>query len=309
MVSVIIPVYNFSGYLKEAIESCLRQESCKEILIIDDASTEPIQEDSLELIQSNPIIRLIKNPSNLSLAGSRNVGFKEASFDWILPLDSDDYLEGNSLDQMVTFIDSKVDVIYGNMFEGTLNRWISPKQSISIKDFQLDNPIFGCSLVRKEAWKKVGGYTVREEPYKVHYEDYNFWAKLFASGSLFKYVNVMVYHHRFRKTSMSNNMKDVNFYRDLAIEGIFPPMKVAFCVVVKDYEYNLVEPLYESIKAFAEFQFSLLVFTNLTNIESDKWTIVDFKTSIEDRYKGFTHIVQIDLRKPFTSSISRFGFR
>jgi glycosyltransferase involved in cell wall biosynthesis len=309
MVSVIIPVYNFTDHLKEAIESCLRQTTCKEILIIDDASTEPINQEALELIQSNPIIRLIRNPINLSLAGSRNVGFSEASFDWVLPLDSDDFLEGNSLDHMVSQIDDISDVIYGNMYEGSLKRWISPKQKFSIKDFQLDNPIFGCSLVRKEAWKKVGGYTVRED-YKVHYEDYNFWAKLFASKCTFKYVNVMVYHHRYRESSMSDSMKkDVNFFRDLAIEGIFPPMKVAFCVAVKDYEYNLVEPLYESLKKFSEFQFGLLVFSNIENVKSDKWTMVDLNAPIGDRYKDYSHVIQIDIRTVFTSPISRFSFR
>ena len=309
MVTIIIPVYNFSDFLVEAMESCLGQSVEKEIIVIDDCSTEPINKNALSFIEAHDFIKLHRNETNRGLAGSRNVGFELAKYDWILPLDSDDFLLGESLDKMVDQIDNEHDVIYGNMFEGSLNGFVKPKINFTINDFQIDNPIFGCSLVRKSAWKKVGGYTERTD-YKVHYEDYNFWAKLFAVESKFKYIDVIVYHHRYRETSMSENMKmDEGLFRDLAIEGIFPQYEAAICAVVSEDDYKYVEPYYRSLAKFCMFKFRLIIFTDKKD-ESDKWKIYSLNdpAPVDEKYEGCCKVVAVDIKNCVIQPISRSAF-
>jgi glycosyltransferase involved in cell wall biosynthesis len=86
-VSVIIPTYNRVQTLSRAIDSVLNQKSpVDEIIIVDDGSTD----DTANQISRNyPNVKLIRQ-SNLGVSAARNAGIKQAGFEWIALLDSDD---------------------------------------------------------------------------------------------------------------------------------------------------------------------------------------------------------------------------
>lgn len=93
-ISIIIPVYNTEKYLKECIDSILSQNfEDVEIICINDGSTD----GSLEILKSySQKIKLV-NKENSGAGDSRNIGLNLASGEWILFLDSDDFLEENAL--------------------------------------------------------------------------------------------------------------------------------------------------------------------------------------------------------------------
>ena len=86
-VSVIIPTYNRVQTLIRAIDSVLNQKSpVDEIIVVDDGSTD----DTANQISRNyPNEKLIRQ-SNLGVSAARNAGIKQAGFEWIALLDSDD---------------------------------------------------------------------------------------------------------------------------------------------------------------------------------------------------------------------------
>jgi len=86
-VSVIIPTYNRVQTLIRAIDSVLNQKSpVDEIIVVDDGSTD----DTANQISRNyPNVKLIRQ-SNLGVSAARNAGIKQAGFEWIALLDSDD---------------------------------------------------------------------------------------------------------------------------------------------------------------------------------------------------------------------------
>lgn len=92
-VSVIIPVYNTSAFVAEAIASVLIQDEVVECIIIDDGSTD----ESLKIIQefaekdNRVIILHHPNRKNLGPGPSRNLGLKAATAEYIAFLDADDY--------------------------------------------------------------------------------------------------------------------------------------------------------------------------------------------------------------------------
>ncbi len=95
--SIVIPTYNVEQYITRCLESCINQTfSDIEILIVDDCGSD----DSLQIAQGfadkDSRIRIIHNPRNLGLFGARLSGEREAKGEYILPLDSDDYLELNT---------------------------------------------------------------------------------------------------------------------------------------------------------------------------------------------------------------------
>lgn len=100
-VSVIVPVYNASEYLGECLDSILLQTlSDIEVICIDDGSTD----DSLGILQSYAMFdeRLkIISQKNMGAGAARNNGLKQATGEYIICLDSDDFFELDMLEKMV----------------------------------------------------------------------------------------------------------------------------------------------------------------------------------------------------------------
>jgi succinoglycan biosynthesis protein ExoO len=89
--SVIIPAYNVSGIIGRAILSVAAQTSPpREILVIDDCSTDNTAEVVKALARDIPSISLLSTPANSGPSAARNVGLRGAQGDWIALLDSDD---------------------------------------------------------------------------------------------------------------------------------------------------------------------------------------------------------------------------
>ena len=103
LVSIIIPVYNNLNYLDRCLESvCLQTEQNIEIIIVDDASPD----DSWQLIQeyTNRDSRIvpIRHEANKRQGGARNTGIRAARGEWLLFVDSDDYIRRDTVEIFLT---------------------------------------------------------------------------------------------------------------------------------------------------------------------------------------------------------------
>lgn len=92
MISYIIPVYNTSKYLCRCILSVEKQVGSKEIILVDDGSTDDSGNICNELAQKYSDIKVI-HKQNGGLASARNVGIRNATGEYIAFVDSDDYIE------------------------------------------------------------------------------------------------------------------------------------------------------------------------------------------------------------------------
>lgn len=90
--SIIIPVYNVEKYLAQCIESILVQKNTEcEIILVDDGSID----DSGKICDeyaSNVDNIVVVHQKNKGLAGARNTGIRQASGEYIMFVDSDDFL-------------------------------------------------------------------------------------------------------------------------------------------------------------------------------------------------------------------------
>ena len=98
MVSVIVPVYNAEKTLGYCISSILRQSYCElELILVNDGS----QDRSLEICNNyrelDSRIRVIDIP-NGGVSNARNIGIKESQGDYIVFVDSDDYIAPDMLE-------------------------------------------------------------------------------------------------------------------------------------------------------------------------------------------------------------------
>lgn len=109
LVSVIIINYNTYSITAQCIRSVIRHTRGVdyEIILVDNASTERDPEDFLKEF---PSIRLIRNPENNGFAKGNNLGISQARGRYILLLNSDTYLEEDSISQAARFLDAHPDI-------------------------------------------------------------------------------------------------------------------------------------------------------------------------------------------------------
>ena len=92
LISVIIPVYNVEKYIIRCIDSVLNQTYTNlEIILVNDGSTDTSGELCDELAKDDKRIRVI-HKKNGGLSDARNVGSRESKGEYILFIDSDDYI-------------------------------------------------------------------------------------------------------------------------------------------------------------------------------------------------------------------------
>ncbi len=116
-VSIIIPNYNGEKYINKCLKSVIEQNyKNKEIIIIDDGSTDKSIQRINEIIKTNPEenIKLIKQ-NNFNASIARNEGLKNATGDYIIFLDSDDCLQKNIIEKEIEIIETtNADLLIGN---------------------------------------------------------------------------------------------------------------------------------------------------------------------------------------------------
>ena len=101
MISVIIPVYNVSKYLSRCINSVRTQAHVKEILLIDDGSTDDsgILCDAYAAME--PLVKVL-HKENGGLSSARNAGLDLAQGEYVAFVDSDDFLEPGAYEKLLS---------------------------------------------------------------------------------------------------------------------------------------------------------------------------------------------------------------
>ena len=99
-VSLIVPVYNVEAYLGKCLESCSAQTlNDLEIICVDDGSTDNSGK-ILDEYAKEESRAVVIHKENGGLSSARNAGIRAASGEWIMFLDSDDYLEPNACERI-----------------------------------------------------------------------------------------------------------------------------------------------------------------------------------------------------------------
>lgn len=112
IVSVIVPVYNVENYIHRCLASiCSQTYSALEILIVDDGSPDNSIDICEEFRKKDGRIKIFRK-KNGGLASARNVGLEMASGNYIMCVDSDDWIESNMVEVMVNDLEGfQVDMV------------------------------------------------------------------------------------------------------------------------------------------------------------------------------------------------------
>ncbi len=119
-ISVIIPVYNAEKYLVRCLDSicCQIFSGTFEIIAVDDASTDKSLLILKEYEKNNDKIRVIEHQVNKKLSVARSSGINAAKGDYIMHVDSDDWIVPNTLNTLYQEMKkNNPDVIVYNYFQ------------------------------------------------------------------------------------------------------------------------------------------------------------------------------------------------
>ena len=112
-VSVIVPVYNTGKYVEKCLNSLTNQtiKDELEIIIINDGSTDNSENVILKYKAENPNIIKYYKKENTGIADTRNFGIEKAQGEYIIFVDSDDYVDVKLVEKLMPYIDNNVDLI------------------------------------------------------------------------------------------------------------------------------------------------------------------------------------------------------
>ncbi len=197
--SVVMPVYNAGGALRQAVASVLAQTfEDFELIVVDDGSTDGAIDDLRRFDDER--IRLVRNDANIGAAASRNRALGLAGGQYIAIADSDDLMQPRRLEVQLGRFDEEpdLDLVAGaSQVFGDADP-VSPVSVPATTHAALTlglryGPSFfhGSTMVRRRAMQSVEGY--RDLPLT---EDYDLYSRLLLSGHRFGAVTDVVLLYR-----------------------------------------------------------------------------------------------------------------
>lgn len=223
--SVIIPIYNVENYVEECINSVIGQDyESIEIILINDGSKDNSQLICEKKVKEDSRIRLI-NKQNGGLSSARNVGLDNATGDYILFLDGDDYWDDKQALSKINLNlqSSKADIVtFGlkKMFEDTgeieETKYVFNRETIDFRSkkntlsYLVKNNLYISSACNKAVKKSIiDKYNLRFEE-KALSEDIEWSAKLLLYSNVIDVIESPFYIYRQRNHSITHTLKLIN---------------------------------------------------------------------------------------------------
>lgn len=238
-ISVLIPVYKAEAYIQRIAASLFEQTYKNvEFIFVNDASPDKSIEKLEQIIECKypwikPKVKIINNGYNEGVAVSRNKALKNATGDFILWMDSDDYYTTDAIEKLVNkHLDTGADVISGNYVTIFQNHQVQSKNKhyTSAYNMLLD-------VISREAnlclWGRLWKKSIYDE-HDINFtdglnigEDYNIIGKyLYFAKTVASIDDVIYYYDRRNENSLINDLKSME--RNEQVWSLFSDLKNFF---------------------------------------------------------------------------------
>jgi len=210
-VSIVITNYNNAKYLGRAIRSCLKQTVKAEVIVVDDSS----EDESREILYSfGDKIKRVMLTENQGVAGASNEGIKEASGEYVMRVDSDDYINENMVAIFAQTLEWNKDLgfVYGDMLKVDSSEKVMERIAINTLDLLLRH---GAGIMfRKSYLEAIGLYDKKLR----NAEDYDLIKRYIKNWDGF-HLPLPLYRYRQHETNMTNDEEQRKEWEELADEN------------------------------------------------------------------------------------------
>ena len=230
--SIIVPIYNVAPYLRKCVDSLLAQDiSDYEIILVDDGSTDDsgaIADELVDAFRLSPLASRLEmrviHQSNSGLSEARNTGTREAKGQYILFVDSDDYLQPNTLGTLLEQAErDNLDVLrfrYQNVKENG-EAFAPYKDMTNYNDYSV-TATDGLTFLNERMGNQcyvvqflVKTEIVRQELFTpgIYFEDTDWTPRMLLRAKRVASAEVVVYNYLWREGSITLSQKDTTKMR------------------------------------------------------------------------------------------------
>jgi glycosyltransferase involved in cell wall biosynthesis len=225
--SIIVPIYNVAPYLRKCVDSLLVQDITDyEIILVDDGSTDDsgaIADEILNAHSQSPIAHCqikVVHQLNSGLSAARNSGINVATGDYILFVDSDDYLQPNTLATLLEQAEGdNLDVLrfrYQNVKES--GEAFAPYKDMTNYNDYSAVPTDGLTFLNERMGNQcyvvqflVKTDIVRQELFtpSIYFEDTDWTPRMLLRAKRVASTDLVVYNYLWRDGSITLSQKDI----------------------------------------------------------------------------------------------------
>lgn len=281
LVSVIVPIYQVEAYLEKCVQSIRNQTYSElEIILVDDGSPDRCGAICDHYAEEDGRIRVI-HKCNGGLADARNAGMQEAHGQYVLFVDSDDWIHKKLIQRTVETAEKyEADIVffdYAGVEEGKRKKEIFtadvPQRCVLSAEKEPRLVMCSCSAVnklyRRSFWDKTGICF----PTGRHYEDLGTVPKVMGLAGRIVYQKEVLYYYRMRNGSImhSTDFKKNFTDRTEVTDGVLAFYK----------EHGLWEKYRDELE--------YLVFENTYFVPSKEIVLADRKSLYLEKFKDYAY--------------------
>ena len=218
--SIIVPVYGVANYLCKCIDSLLAQNITDyEIILVDDGSPDECPKICEEYAEKYTNIKAI-HQENMGLSEARNTGNRAAQGDYIMYVDSDDYLQPNVLDALMQQIEhDQLDVLrfrYQNVRES--EEVFAPYKDMTSYNDYSSTPTDGLTFLNERMGTQCYAvqFIIRRElallelfTPGIYFEDTDWTPRMLLRAERVASTDLVVYNYLWREGSITLSQKDI----------------------------------------------------------------------------------------------------
>ena len=222
--SIIVPIYNVAPYLRKCVDSLLAQDiSDYEIILVDDGSPDECPQICDQYAEHYSNIKVI-HQANAGLSAARNSGIKFAHGDYIMFVDSDDYLQPNVLGALMEQVErDNLDVLrfrYQNVRES--GEAFAPYKDMTNYNDYSSTPTDGLLFLNERMGTQcyavqflVRREIVLQERFTpgIYFEDTDWTPRMLLRAERVASTDLVVYNYLWREGSITLSQKDITKQR------------------------------------------------------------------------------------------------
>lgn len=296
LISIIVPVYNVEKYLDNCIQSVINQTyEDIELILVDDGSTDKSGEICDKYSKNKNTIIIHK--ANTGVSDTRNIGIENANGEFIMFLDSDDFLHPLACELLYNkILEDGSDVVFARY------KIVNPNDYKLLDNFKIENSL-SCIKNRKQALRLIlnldypEGVNAIAKLYKAELlldkgfmvgyplgEDQEFIFSVVENCELITFFDVIIYFYVYRENSAGH--KEVNISNEIKLHELYD-------YILKKHNYLMIEK--ENTFLFACVQSNLNSLNKMIICGSYDQEFVDFlimdlknKSKVFLKARGYT---------------------
>lgn len=215
LVSVIVPIYGVERYIEQCVRTLMEQTLREvEYVFVDyhtpDKSMEILERVLADYPDRMGWVKVLHNEENQGIARTRRVGYKECTGEYIIQVDSDDYVSPDYCEKLyATASKEQADIVWCDFYKQQGQQWEISKQ-VPDRELSVDSEIRSLlvghrqgalwnHLIRRDLWNTIVYFPTHNMA-----EDLTVLIQIYTEAHRLAYVPKGLYYYRYNETSLSH---------------------------------------------------------------------------------------------------------